>query len=90
MVDGINGVWIHRLIHRADRTAAIASRVMALAVAGVSLAVGLVVVGKLLLPEFENSLEGHELLVGGAVVGAVAMAFVIAMRAARPVAATVP
>ena len=30
VVDGINGVWISRLIRRADRTAVVASRVMAL------------------------------------------------------------
>jgi high-affinity nickel-transport protein len=84
VVDGINGVWIHRLIHRADRTAAIASRVMALAVAGVSFAVGSVIVGKLLLPGLESWLDGRELLLGAAVVGAVAMAFVVGVRAARP------
>jgi len=39
-VDGINGAWISALIRRADRTAVIASRVMALAVAAISLAVG--------------------------------------------------
>ena len=82
-VDGINGVWIHRLIHRADRTAAIASRVMALAVAGVSLAVGCLVVVKLLLPELAAWLDGRELLLGAAVVSVVAMASVVGTRAAR-------
>jgi len=80
LVDGINGMWIHRLLHRADRSAAIASRVMALAVAGVSLAVGCAVVGRLLLPEFESLLEGHALLLGTAVVGAIATAFVVGMH----------
>ena len=37
--DGLNGLWISRLIRRADRTALIASRVMGLVVAGVSLLV---------------------------------------------------
>ena len=49
-VDGVNGVWISALIRRADRTAVIASRVMALAVAAISLAVGLFTVAKMLLP----------------------------------------
>ena len=40
VVDGINGVWINRLIRRADRTPSCASRVMALTVAGISLTVG--------------------------------------------------
>ncbi len=83
LVDGINGVWIHRLLRRADRTAVIASRVMALAVAGVSFAVGCVVVVRLLLPEVAAWLDGRELLLGAAVVGVVATASVLGARVAR-------
>ncbi len=50
VVDGINGVWISRLIRRADRTAVVASRVMACAVAAISFAVGVFAVAKLALP----------------------------------------
>ena len=39
IADGANGLWMARLISRADRVARIASRVMALAVAGMSLLV---------------------------------------------------
>jgi hypothetical protein len=39
VTDGINGLWISRLIARADQLACIASRVMSLAVSGVSLLV---------------------------------------------------
>ena len=82
-VDGINGVWIFALIRRADRTAAIASRVMALAVAAISLAVGVFTVAKLLLPAVDTWAEGHNLAFGAIVIVCVAAAFAVAMRAAR-------
>jgi high-affinity nickel-transport protein len=82
-VDGVNGVWISALIRRADRTAVIASRVMALAVAAISLAVGALTVGKLLLPAVDAWASDHELLFGAVVVAGVSAAFVAAMRAAR-------
>ncbi len=83
VVDGVNGLWIHRLIRRADRTAAIASRVMALAVAGISLALGLFTVAKLLLPGVDAWAEGRELALGGAIVAGVLAAFLVGMLAAR-------
>ncbi len=86
-VDGANGLWISRLIRRADRTAAIASRVMALTVAGVSLAVGTLTVAKILVPAVDELAAGREPWLGAAVVVAVLVAFVAAMRAARRVRA---
>jgi len=83
VVDGINGLWINRLIRRADRTAAIASRLMALTVAGVSLALGLFTVAKLALPGVDAWAEGRELYLGGAVVVSVLTAFAVGMVAAR-------
>ena len=82
-VDGINGVWISALIRRADRTAIIASRVMALGVAAISLAVGLFTVVKLLLPALDAWAASRELVFGTLVVSAVFAAFLAAMRAAR-------
>jgi nickel/cobalt transporter (NiCoT) family protein len=83
VVDGINGVWISRLIRRADRTAVVASRVMACTVAGISLAVGAFTVAKLLLPAVDAWADGREMLVGGMVVTAVLTAFVVGMRVSR-------
>jgi high-affinity nickel-transport protein len=83
LVDGANGLWISRLIRRADRTAAIASRVMALAVAAISLALGLFTLARLASPDIEAWYDGRELAVGGAVVAAVLAAFAIGMAAAR-------
>ena len=82
-VDGANGLWIHRLIRRADRTAAIASRVMALAVAAISAAVGIVVVARLVDPALEAWIDGRETALGAAVVAAVLLAFTGAMLVAR-------
>ena len=50
VTDGVNGLWISRLIRRADEIARIASRVMGLAVAAVSLLVGGLRRRKLLVP----------------------------------------
>jgi len=89
-VDGVNGFWISRLIRRADRTAAIASRVMALTVAGISLAVGLFTVVKLLVPAVDAWANGREIVFGTAVVASVLLAFAFAMRAAQVVPHTAP
>jgi high-affinity nickel-transport protein len=84
VVDGINGVWISRLIRRADRTAAVASRVMACTIAAISLAVGALAVVRLLQPAVATWADGRDLLIGAAVVTAVLTAFAVGMRASRP------
>ncbi len=83
VVDGINGVWISALIRRADRTAVIASRVMALAVAAISIAVGMFTIARYLLPAVDAWSESHDLVFGGVVVCGVIVAFLVAMRTAR-------
>ena len=82
IVDGANGAWIHGLIRRADRTAAIASRVMALTVAGISLAVGALAVVKVFVPVVGHWAEGRELALGASVVAVVAISSTLAMLAA--------
>jgi nickel/cobalt transporter (NiCoT) family protein len=49
-VDGLNGLWISGLMRRADRNAALASRIIALTIAGTSIAVGCYTLTKLLYP----------------------------------------
>lgn len=83
VVDGINGLWLQRLIHRADRTAVVASRVMALSVAGLSLAIGLFAVAKLAMPGVDAWAEGRELWFGAAVASGVLVAFATGMVVAR-------
>jgi high-affinity nickel-transport protein len=79
IADGLNGLWIARLIRRADRRAAIASRIMATAVGSVSLAIGAFVVLKLLSPQLSHWAEEQGLWLGVAVIAAIGLAFVMAM-----------
>ncbi len=81
--DGINGLWIARLIARADQVALVASRVMGLVVSGVSLLVAGFGVAKLLLPAVDAWSEGKELIFGFALVAIIAISFVAAIRLTR-------
>ena len=83
VTDGINGFWISRLIVRADQIANIASRVMSLVVAGVSLLVGAFGVMKLSLPSVDVWSEGKELFFGGAVVAVIGGSFLLALHLSR-------
>jgi nickel/cobalt transporter (NiCoT) family protein len=69
ITDGINGLWISHLINRTHQTALIASRVMSLGVAGVSLLVAAFGVAKQLMPAVSVWSDGKELLLGMCVVG---------------------
>ena len=81
--DGINGLWISRLLCRADERALIASRVMGLAVGGLSILVGLIGIAKYFFPAVAARSEGHELSMGLAVVATVALSFYLALRLSR-------
>ena len=83
VVDGINGVILARLVRNADRTAAIASRIMALGVGALSLAVGLLTVAKLALPRVDAWADGRELQLGASVAVGVIVAFAASVVAAR-------
>ncbi|MDR2837331.1 MAG: nickel transporter [Azonexus sp.] len=88
LTDGINGLWIARLIARADQVALIASRVMGLVVSGVSLLVAAFGAAKLLSPAIDAWSDGKELAFGAALVAVIALSFIMAVRLTRrPVAA---
>ena len=83
VTDGINGLWISRLIHRADHTARVASRVMTLAVSGVGLlTAGLSLAGRT-LPDVQAWSEGKALWFGAAVVVVVLVSFALGQQLAR-------
>lgn len=84
--DALNGLWISRLLARADATAARASRLMGLAVGGVSLAVAAFGAARLASPAFDAGTEDLGLLFGAAVIVAVGLAFLRARRVAAPAA----
>lgn len=83
LTDGINGLWIARLIARADRVAAIASRVMGLVVSSLSLLVSAFGVMKLTVPGIDAWSAGKELSIGIGVVCLVAISFLLAVRLSR-------
>ena len=68
VTDGLNGLWISRILCRADRTAAIASRIMGLTVACLSLAVAALGAAKYFSPTIIGVwMAGLELQTGLAV-----------------------
>jgi len=83
LADGANGWWIARLIARADGAARVASRVMALAVAGISLLVAAWGAARLAMPDLDAWGEGKELAFGLAVLVVVFASFVLGLRLAR-------
>jgi high-affinity nickel-transport protein len=83
VTDGINGLWISRLIHRADQTALIASRVMGLGIAGISLLVAFLGVIKIVFPSVDVWNEWRELLFGAIVVAVITGSFVSAIWLTR-------
>ena len=80
LTDGINGLWISRLIRRADQTARIASRVMSLVVGGVSLLAAAFGVAKLALPAVDAWSDGKELAFGVGVILVIGTSFLVALR----------
>jgi len=76
--DGLNGWWISRLIARADQIAALASRIMSVAVSSVSLLVAALSIGKMVFPLIDTWSEGKELVFGCIVVSVIALSYLVA------------
>lgn len=83
LTDGINGLWIARLIARADQVALVASRVMGLVVSGISLLVAAFGTAKMLSPAVDAWSEGKELLFGATLLAVIALSFIAAVRLTR-------
>ncbi len=83
MTDGVNGLWIARLIRRSDRSARVASRVMALAVSGVGLLTAALTFASRTLPDVSTWAQGKELWFGAAVVAVVGASFAFGQHLAR-------
>ncbi|MGH6645525.1 nickel transporter [Aquabacterium sp.] len=79
ITDGLNGLWLARLLRRADRRAAIASRVMGLSVAAVTLTIAALGAARLVSPGFAL-FEGREMVVGCAVLMAVGFSYLWGRR----------
>jgi len=81
-VDGINGLWISRMLRRADRTAAIASRIMALSVAAIGIAIGSMVLARWALPGFDAWSGVIDPYLGAMVIAAIVIAYASAIAIA--------
>ena len=82
--DGINGLWISRLLKKADRRARICSRVMGLTIGATSLLVGLWGAARETLPDVAAFAEGRETAAGLLVIAVVLGSFLLAVRMAAP------
>lgn len=80
--DGLNGFWIARLLRQTGRHAAVVSRVMGVAIAGIALAVAAFGFAKYLSPAIDAWAEGRELFTGLAVMLAIFASFFLALRLA--------
>ena len=82
LCDGVNGYWISRLILRSQRSSRVASRTMAIAVAGISLSTATLALATLLMPAAVGWTEGRELWFGSAIVALVGVGFLVGQRLA--------
>jgi high-affinity nickel-transport protein len=82
LTDGANGYWLSRLVRRSDRSAQVASRVMALAVAGVSLLTAAMVLATLLVPAADAWAQGKELWFGTGIVAVLLASYLMGQRLA--------
>jgi high-affinity nickel-transport protein len=75
LMDGINGLWIARLLRRADQRARIASRVMGLMVALISLGVAALGLLRWLNVDMALWYQGKEIAIGAAVIVMLGLSF---------------
>lgn len=83
LADGINGLWIAGLLRRADARARLASRVMGVVVAAISLSVAAFGLLRWLREDVSGWYEGRELAVGLGVVVAAALSYLLALALVR-------
>ena len=80
ITDGLNGLWISRLLARSDRSGAVASRVIGFGIAVVSLLTAAYGATKLAAPALDEWSRLHEWTVGAAVTAIVLLSYAIARR----------
>src|SRR5689334_12860607 len=80
--DAVNGYAMSRLIARADRRAVVASRIMSLAVALLSLGVAGLALARMHWETVDHLADGLGLTLGAAVIATLVVAYGLAMRAA--------
>jgi len=83
IADGANGLWIAALLRSADARALVASRVLGLVIAGLSLAVAAFALAERYSAPLAAWAEGRELAFGFGVIATVAVAFAFGLALAR-------
>ena len=83
VTDGLNGYWVARMIQRTDKLTLIASRVLGLTVAGLSLAVGAMGLSRQLSPDFGILMSISPLQQGVSIIAFVIINFVLALWLSR-------
>ena len=84
ITDGINGLFIAKLIKRSDRSARVASRVMALAISGVSILVAVVSILGETSSNFDEWRSGKEIWLGGLIVAIMVASYFVGQRLSKP------
>lgn len=84
LTDGINGLFIARLLRRSNQRALIASRVMGLSIAFISFAIAGLGMAKYLAPAFSAMLEGAGMMMGVGLLAILLASFSLAIRLSRP------
>lgn len=87
ITDGINGLWVARMLRQSNQRAVIASRVMGLSIGFLSIAIAVLGIGKYFSPAFASLLADTSLLMGVGVLLILLCSFGVALRLSRPMAA---
>ena len=87
LTDGVNGLWVARLLRATDQRALIASRVMGLSIGFLSLLIAALGMAKYFAPASFASIESATMLMGFGIVAVLLASFGLAVRLSRGVAA---
>jgi high-affinity nickel-transport protein len=87
LTDGVNGLWVARLLRETSQRALIASRVMGLSIGFLSIAIACLGMGKYFAPELFAVIEGAALWMGFGIIAILLASFVLALRLSRPLPA---
>lgn len=87
ITDGVNGLWFARMLRKSDQRAIVASRVMGLSIAFLSLSIAALGIGKYFSPAFADALEGTSLIMGLGLVAILLASFGLAKWLSRPMQA---
>jgi high-affinity nickel-transport protein len=84
VTDGVNGLWVARLLRQTNQRALIASRVMGLSIAFLSIAIAGLGIAKYFAPAVSAMLDSAGLLLGVGIVAILLTSFALAIHLSRP------